>query len=108
MHIQIVTFRLKGMSHDDYVGLSRELAPRFAELSGLLSKTWLSDREANAYGGVYVWKDADAADVFARSELFATVAANESFADLESVRFDVLEAATRITRGPVTKVTERA
>jgi hypothetical protein len=55
MHIQIVNFRLEGMGEEDYRGIAEAIAPAFANLPGLVSKTWLADPETDTYGGVYVW-----------------------------------------------------
>jgi len=59
VHIQIVNFRLEGMSGEDYRGLAEAMAPAFANLPGLVSKTWLADPGTNTYGGVYVWPTAE-------------------------------------------------
>ena len=54
MHIQIINFRLKDISEEDYRRHCEAIAPAFANLPGLVSKTWLASPETNTYGGVYV------------------------------------------------------
>ena len=53
MHIQVVNFNLEGLSHEDYSNAATDLAPAFNEVKGLISKVWLSDEDANIYGGIY-------------------------------------------------------
>ena len=58
MHIQIVNFHLKGLSHNDYAKACEEVfGPAFTQVDGLLSKIWLANAETNTYGGIYTWKD---------------------------------------------------
>jgi Putative mono-oxygenase ydhR len=40
---------------------------------GLSAKLWLADRDANTYGGVYLFSDAHAQAAFAGSDLFVAV-----------------------------------
>jgi hypothetical protein len=60
MHIQIINFSLKGINEEAYRQQVDAVAPVFADLPGLLSKTWLANKETNTYGGVYVWRDREA------------------------------------------------
>lgn len=99
MHIQIVTFQLKDLSYDDFVGVCEQIAPAFAAIPGLISKVFLADREGGTYGGVYTWQDRAAMQAFSRSDLFAGVANNPNLTGLTSRDFAVLEAPTAVTRG---------
>lgn len=74
MHIQIINFRLKGITRRDYDALCEQVAPAFAALPGLISKVWLADDQANTYGGVYTWRDRAAMEAFLKTDLFRTVA----------------------------------
>ena len=98
MHIQIVTFSLKDIDHDAYAKLCDELAPAYAAVPGLTSKTWLADRAANTYGGVYEWESADALAAFTKTDLFNAVVSHPNLANLTSTDFAVLDAPTRVTR----------
>jgi hypothetical protein len=98
MHIQVVNFNLQGMSGAEYRNLCDELAPVFAEMSGLISKVWLADEGANTYGGVYTWVNRAAMEAYMRSDVFSAVAANPGFANITSTDFEVLEGPSRITR----------
>ncbi|BCH27322.1 YdhR family protein [Mesorhizobium sp. L-8-3] len=98
MHIQIVNFNLREMSHADYEAFSDEVAPRFAGVPGLLSKTWLADEASNTYGGVYFWASKAAMEDFFQTDFFKAVVNNPNLANLTSKDFAVLDAPGRATR----------
>jgi hypothetical protein len=52
MHILIVNFTLEGIGEEEYRNMVEPIAPAFATLAGLVSKTWLADEKTNTYGGV--------------------------------------------------------
>ena len=99
MHIAVVNFRLKDMTHEQYIAACDELAPAFAAAPGLVSKIWLDDPTGNTYGGVYTWRDRSAFQAFTRSDLAHSIVGNPRFADLVVKDFAVLEGPTRLTRG---------
>jgi Putative mono-oxygenase ydhR len=99
MKVQIVTFQLDGIDDQAYGGMCDELAPTFAGVPGLATKVWLADRDANIYGGVYVFSDARAQAAFAGSDLFAAVADHPNLTEVSSRAFDVLAGPTAVTRG---------
>lgn len=98
MHIQIVNFNLREMSHADYEAFSAKVAPAFADVPGLLSKTWLADKASNTYGGVYFWASKAAMENYSKTDLFKAVVNNPNLANLTSKDFDVLDAPGRATR----------
>lgn len=97
MHIQIINFRLKGITRRDYEALCDQVAPAFATLPGLISKVWLADDQANTYGGVYTWRDRAAMEAFLKTDLFRTVATHPNLTDIVSRDFAVLEAPSAVT-----------
>lgn len=97
MHIQIINFRLKGITRRDYDALCEQVAPAFAALPGLISKVWLGDDQANTYGGVYTWRDRAAMEAFLKTDLFRTVATHPNLAEIVSRDFAVLEAPSAVT-----------
>ena len=99
MRVQIITFQLDGIDEQAYSEVCDELAPAFAAVPGLQSKLWLADRDANTYGGVYVFCDAQAQAAFAASDLFAAVASNPNLTAVTSRVFDVLAGPTAVTCG---------
>jgi len=101
MHILVINFNLKGISEDDYLGLIEPIAPAFAGLTGLVSKTWLVNKETNTYGGVYVWSDRGAMEAYKQSDIYEGMSTNPHFENVTVTDFAVVEGATRVTRGPV-------
>ena len=74
-------------------------APTVAETPGLLSKVWLANPTTNAYGGVYLWRDRQAMEEYATSELFKSVATHPNLTNITSQDFGVIEGPTQVTRG---------
>jgi heme-degrading monooxygenase HmoA len=99
MNIQIITFSLDGLSEQDYLRLIESAAPAFAELPGLVSKTWLANAKTNTYGGVYLWQDRESMEGYAETDVFKQMAANPNFKNFTVREFDVPEGSSRITRG---------
>tara|TARA_B100001758_G_scaffold28370_1_gene19786 strand:+ start:700 stop:999 length:300 start_codon:yes stop_codon:yes gene_type:complete len=98
MVIQVVNFNLEGIGHQDYLGATIDVAPAFKEVSGLLSKVWLSDEANNVYGGVYTWKDRQAMEDYLQSEFYDQVlGSNPSFVNITYKAYDVLDEQTNIT-----------
>ena len=98
MVIQVVNFNLEGIGHQDYLGATIDVAPAFKEVSGLISKVWLSDEANNVYGGVYTWKDRQAMEDYLQSEFYDQVlGSNPSFVNITYKAYDVLDEQTNIT-----------
>src|SRR5262249_27004820 len=98
MHVQIVNFHLAGITEEEFRAMSDHLAPAFAEVPGLISKTWLADAESNTYGGIYLWDSEASCGAYKASELFNTVKAHHNCADITSREFGVLDGPSRVTR----------
>ena len=98
MHIQIVNFNLREMSNAEYEAFCAKVAPAFAKVPGLLSKTWLADAASNTYGGVYFWASKAAMEDYFQTDLFKAVVNNSNLANLTSKDFNVLDAPGRATR----------
>lgn len=99
MHILIVDFRLEDISEEEYRNQSEAIAPAFAALPGLVSKTWLADSLTNTYGGVYVWRDRRAMEDYKETDIYRGMLANPHFGGVTVRDFVVLEGPSRITRG---------
>jgi hypothetical protein len=97
VHVQIITFNLKGLSDGDYRAHCEAIAPAFAQLPGLVSKTWLANAEANTYGGVYLWRDRRSMENYERSDIYGGMLANPHLEGLVARTFPVIEEATEIT-----------
>ena len=97
MHVQIITFNLKGLGDGDYRAHCEAMAPAFSQLPGLVSKTWLANAETNTYGGVYLWRDRRSMEDYEASDIFKGMVGNPHLDGVSVRSFSVLEAATDIT-----------
>jgi hypothetical protein len=107
MHIQIVNFRLKGLTEAEYAAAADQMATAYAAVPGLERKIWLANSETGTYGGVYIWRDKQAMDDYFESELFNTVATHPNLDGITSTDFEVMDAPTAVTNGMI-GLTERA
>ena len=101
MHVLVVNFNLKGITEEDYLGLIEPIAPAYAGLPGLVSKTWLANERTNTYGGVYLWNDRESMEAYKESDIYKGMQANPYFENVTVTDFAVVEGATRVTRGHV-------
>lgn len=101
MHVLIITFTLNGLADAAYRQHAAALAPKFTQVPGLVSKTWLADEASNTYGGVYVFEDAGSLQGYLDSPIVTSMKANSAFAELSIRAFGTVEAATAITGGPL-------
>ncbi len=99
MHVQIINFNLKGIDEGDYLKQVEAIAPAFVNLPGLVSKTWLSNPKTNTYGGVYLWRDREAMENYATTDIYQGMLANPHFDNVTVEDFAVLAHPTSITRG---------
>lgn len=99
MHVQIINFHLRSISEEGYREQVEALAPAFAGLPGLISKTWLANPETNTYGGVYLWSDYEAMEAYADTDLYKGLLSNPHFEEVTVKDFAILGGPTRITRG---------
>jgi hypothetical protein len=77
------------------------VAPKFSEIPGCCWKIWLINEDLREAGGVYLFESAEELEQFVNSSLFASVAKNPAFSNLQTNTFDVAEAASRITDAPL-------
>ena len=77
------------------------VAPKFSEIPGCCWKIWLINEENKEAGGVYLFESAVGLEQFLSSKLFASVANNAAFSNLQTNTFGVAEAASALTRAPL-------
>lgn len=97
MHAQVVTFGLNGITEDQFHEAAGADAPTFANLPGLLAKTWLRDPETNTYGGLYLWADQEAYERYITGEIFNALKTDQHLKDFESRDFGVFDDLSSIT-----------
>jgi Putative mono-oxygenase ydhR len=77
------------------------VAPKFSEIPGCNWKIWLFNEDNKEAGGVYLFGSANKLEQFLNSKLFASVANNPAFSNLQTNTFDIDEAASEITGAPL-------
>ena len=97
MHVLVVNFQLDGITDEQYRAACDELAPAFAEVPGLVAKTWLADAQTGTYGGVYMFADSEACKAFAASDLAGSVLNHPNLTNFTVRDFGVLEEPSAIT-----------
>ena len=80
------------------------VAPKFSEIPGCSWKIWLINEDQKEAGGVYLFESAEELEQFLKGPLFASVANNPSFSNLQTSIFGVNEAASEITGAPLMKM----
>jgi len=80
------------------------VAPKFSEIPGCNWKIWLINEDRKEAGGVYLFESAAELEQFLNSNLFASVANNPAFSNLQTNTFGVAEAASVITAAPLIKM----
>ena len=80
------------------------VAPKFSEIPGCCWKIWLLNEDHKEAGGVYLFESATELEQFLNSNLFASVANNPAFSNLQTSTFGVAEAASVITDAPLMNV----
>lgn len=104
MHVQVVTFGLKGISEEDYhEGCRSETGP-FADLPGLLAKIWIKDEALTTFGAVYLWRDRDAYEKYVKGDIFRSIETDPSLSIVTSRSFEVYEDLTKATQPGLTLV----
>jgi len=100
MQAQIITYQLKDISQPEYLKQMVEPdAPILANVKGLISKVWLTDKEKNSFGGFYLWESKSAMEEFMQSDLVKAVVSRPYVKNVASVDYEVNEKASLITRG---------
>ncbi|HLA57412.1 MAG TPA: YdhR family protein [Puia sp.] len=80
------------------------VAPKFSEIPGCCWKIWLINEDHKEAGGVYLFESAPELEQFLNSSLFASVANNPAFSNLQTNTFDTVEAASVMTGAPLMKM----
>ena len=97
MHILIINFNLNELARAQYEEVCDELAPAFAAIPGLISKTWLANEETNTYGGVYLWESREAMDAYKAGEIYASIGANPALVNVTATDFEVIAGPSKVT-----------
>jgi len=80
------------------------MADQFAAVRGCRWKIWLMNESEQEAGGIYQFEDDTSLKAFLEGPLVASVVSHPALSDFSVKQFDVMEAVTRITRGPIQSV----
>lgn len=100
MHAFMLEYSLRAATPAEHAELREQLAPAFAAVRGLVSKTWHANDDRGRYGGFYVFADKPSFDAFVASELYETVRSHTALTDLVTNDYAINERATAVTSGP--------
>ena len=89
------------VARSEYEELASSLAQAFAEVPGLSWKIWIMNEAESEAGGIYYFDSGESLQLFLASELAASVQAHPAVSEFSAKTFEVMEAVTVTTRGPV-------
>ena len=90
-----------GIPADDFSRAMLPAAQPIADSPGLQWKIWLMNEAASEAGGIYLFEDEAAANAFLGGPIVSAFKANPVVSDIRVKMFDVSEAHTLVTRGPI-------
>ena len=90
-----------GMPTEELKRIMPAVAPKFSKIPGCCWKIWLINEDQKEAGGVYQFESDTELEQFLNSNLFASVANNPDFSNLETNTFDIEETASIITGAPL-------
>lgn len=77
------------------------VAQPIGDTPGLRWKIWLMNEPAGEAGGIYLFDDEAAVNAFLGGPIVVAFQANPAVSDISAKVFDVSEAHTLVTRGPI-------
>jgi Putative mono-oxygenase ydhR len=95
MHTLFVTYGLNGSTPCEQAELYEALAPAFAAVPGLVSRTPLANPAAGRYGAFYVFETKGAFDRFVAGELYAATDGSPRLVNLTASDFSIPSQAAR-------------
>jgi hypothetical protein len=95
MHALFVTYALNGNTPCEQAELYEALAPAFAAVPGLVSRTPLANPAAGRYGAFYVFETKGAFNRFVAGELYAATDGSPQFVNPTASDFSIPSRAPR-------------
>jgi hypothetical protein len=77
------------------------LVEPIANLPGLRWKIWSMNEAERAFGGIYLFDDEASANAYLAGPIVAQLGQHPALSNITAKQFDVLEAPSAVTRGPV-------
>jgi hypothetical protein len=92
----------------EFEGLCEQAAPAIADVSGLRWKIFLLDAQNHAAGGHYLFQNRAAAEAYLEGPIIARLRQHPGIKNVTARLFDIQQAPTKTTRGPLVLVGEVA
>ncbi len=89
------------VSRAEYETAVAPAAEPIAAVPGLLWKVWILNEAEQEGGGIYLFANGQALDVYLNSEIVAAIVSNPILSDFSVKQFEVMDEVTAVTRGPV-------
>ena len=89
------------VSASDYTQAVSPLADDIAAVPGLRWKIWPINEAESEGGGVFLFDDEASMQAFLEGPIAAQVTGHPALSDFSVKQFDIMEAESRVTRGPV-------
>jgi hypothetical protein len=99
MHALLVTYGLNGRTACEHAELCEALAPAFAAVPGLVSRTPLENPAVGRYGAFYVFETKGAFDRFVAGELYAATDGAQGLASHTTHDFSIPSRTPRPASG---------
>ena len=95
-----VTFKIN-TSPEEYLRAMQPLTGEMLSAQGLRWKIWLINETQGIAGGLYLFDDSASAQAFLAAPLMDGLRHHPLLTNLHAMSFDILEAQTRTTHGPL-------
>lgn len=89
------------MPKAEYEAMLEHVAPAVAQVEGLAWKIFVIDEETHEAGGLYLFENAAAAEAYVHGPIIGQLSQHPGISKASIKLFNLLEAVTRITRGPI-------
>ena len=86
---------------DEYRAAATSLAAKFAAVKGMRWKIWTLNEENKEAGGIFLFDDEASRQGYLDGLYAEVIGSNPAFHDAVIKKFDVIEDATAVTRGPI-------
>ena len=77
------------------------LVEPIANVPGLRWKVWSLNEAEREFGGIYLFDDQASANAYLAGPIVAQLGQHPALHDITAKQFDVLEAPSAVTRGPI-------
>jgi hypothetical protein len=99
MYVTHVTFKLSGIDEEAYSGAIESLAPQYAKVPGLVSKTWVKQPDTSTYGGIYFWASKEDYATYSKSQLCDAVRSHPNLVSFQTTCYEDMPEGTAVTAG---------